>query len=173
MADTTDETNETNSTEETAINGKRVAVGDRAPDFTLPDQTGKFVRLSDLLREHAVVLYFYPKDETAGCTAEACSFRDSYEVFKDAGAEVVGISSDTVESHQSFAQHHRLPFVLLSDSDGGLRKLYGVPMTMGMWPGRVTYIIDRDGIVQHIFSSQLQFERHVTEALKTIQALAR
>jgi thioredoxin-dependent peroxiredoxin len=151
--------------------GGRVAVGDHAPDFTLPDQTGKPIRLSNLLREHAVVLYFYPKDETQGCTAEACSFRDSYEVFKEAGAEVVGVSSDSVESHESFAAHHRLPFVLLSDEGGALRKLYGVPTTMGMFPGRVTYIIDRDGIVRHIFSSQIQFNRHVIEALNTIQAM--
>lgn len=151
---------------------QRIAVGDRAPDFTLPDQTGKPVRLSDLLADHVVVLYFYPKDETTGCTAEACSFRDSYQVFKDAGAEVVGVSSDSVESHESFAAHHSLPFILLSDAGGALRKQYGVPTTFGMWPGRVTYIIDREGVVRHIFSSQIQFERHVTEALKTLQAIA-
>lgn len=168
MADTSDSINRGNKG---AGDGGRVAVGDHAPDFTLPDQTGKPIRLSDLLREHAVVLYFYPKDETQGCTAEACSFRDSYEVFKEAGAEVVGVSSDSVESHESFATHHRLPFVLLSDEGGALRKLYGVPTTMGMFPGRVTYIIDRDGVVRHIFSSQIQFNRHVIEALNTIQAM--
>lgn len=158
---------------DTSITPSRpVAVGDRAPDFTLPDQTGAPVRLSDLLGERAVVLYFYPKDETGGCTAEACSFRDSYEVFKDAGAEVVGVSSDSVESHQSFATHHRLPFVLLSDADGALRRRYGVPTTLGMFPGRVTYIIDRHGTVQHIFSSQIHFEKHVTEALNTLQKMA-
>ena len=168
MADTSDSINRGNKG---AGDGGRVAVGDHAPDFTLPDQTGKPIRLSDLLREHAVVLYFYPKDETQGCTAEACSFRDSYEVFKEAGAEVVGVSSDSVESHESFATHHRLPFVLLSDEGGALRKLYGVPTTMGMFPGRVTYIIDRDGVVRHIFSSQIQFNRHVIEALNTIHAM--
>jgi thioredoxin-dependent peroxiredoxin len=167
MADTSDSINRG------AGDGGRVAVGDHAPDFTLPDQSGKSVRLSDLLGEHAVVLYFYPKDETRGCTAEACSFRDSYEVFKDAGAEVVGVSSDSVESHQSFAEHHRLPFILLSDEGGAVRKLYGVPTTMGMFPGRVTYIIDRTGTVRHIFSSQIQFERHVIEALNTLQAMRR
>lgn len=174
MANTSDTSNTPNTTDEIYQGtGRRVSVGDHVPDFTLPDQSGKPVRLSDLLGARAVVLYFYPKDETGGCTAEACSFRDSYEVFKDAGAEVVGVSSDTVESHQSFATHHRLPFVLLSDADGALRKRYGVPTTLGMWPGRVTYIIDRQGIVQHIFSSQLQFDRHVTEALKTLQAMAK
>ena len=168
MADTSDSINRGNKG---AGDGARVAVGDHAPDFTLPDQTGKPIHLSDLLREHAVVLYFYPKDETQGCTAEACSFRDSYEVFKEAGAEVVGVSSDSVESHESFAAHHRLPFILLSDEGGAIRKLYGVPTTMGMFPGRVTYIIDRQGIVRHIFSSQIQFNRHVIEALDTIQAM--
>lgn len=164
-------TNTSRTTNDTSNAGKRVAVGDRAPDFTLPDQTGKPVRLGDLLGERVVVLYFYPKDETPGCTAEACSFRDSYQVFKDAGAEVVGISTDTVESHQSFAAHHQLPFVLLSDTDGALRKRYGVPTTFGLLPGRVTYVIDRDGIVRHIFSSQLQAEKHVSEAIKTIKAI--
>lgn len=164
-------TNTSRTTNDTSNAGKRVAVGDRAPDFTLPDQTGKPVRLGDLLGERVVVLYFYPKDETPGCTAEACSFRDSYQVFKDAGAEVVGISTDTVESHQSFAAHHQLPFVLLSDADGALRKRYGVPTTFGLLPGRVTYVIDRDGIVRHIFSSQLQAEKHVSEAIKTIKAI--
>lgn len=160
-----------------AINGdgatvdKRVAVGDHAPDFTLPDQTGKPVRLNDLLGERAVVLYFYPKDDTPGCTAEACSFRDSYQVFKDAGAEVVGVSSDTAQSHEQFAAKYHLPFVLLSDSNGALRKLYGVPTSFGLLPGRVTYIIDRQGIVRHIFSSQIQAEKHVTEALNTLQAI--
>lgn len=171
QSDSTNQSDKSDKSDKSAADGRRVAVGDRAPDFTLPDQTGKSVRLSDLLSEQAVVLYFYPKDETQGCTAEACSFRDSYEVFKEAGAEVVGVSSDSVESHESFAAHHRLPFILLSDEGGELRKLYGVPTTMGMFPGRVTYIIDRDGIVRHIFSSQLQFNRHVIEALDTIQAM--
>ena len=171
QSDSTNKSDKSDKSDKSAADGRRVAVGDRAPDFMLPDQSGKSVRLSDLLGEHAVVLYFYPKDETQGCTAEACSFRDSYEVFKEAGAEVVGVSSDSVESHESFAAHHRLPFVLLSDEGGALRKLYGVPTTMGMFPGRVTYIIDRDGIVRHIFSSQIQFNRHVIEALNTIQAM--
>jgi peroxiredoxin Q/BCP len=165
-------TDATHSTDTAAANNKPVAVGDRAPDFTLPDQNGKPVRLSDLLGTRAVVLYFYPKDETRGCTAEACGFRDSYQVFTDAGAEVVGVSSDSVESHRSFAQHHRLPFILLSDEHSALRKRYGVPTTLGMIPGRVTYIIDRHGVVRHIFSSQIQAEKHISEALETLRALA-
>lgn len=158
-------------TEEATNDGGKVAVGDRVPDFTLPDQNGQPVRLSDLLGERAVVLYFYPKDDTPGCTAEACSFRDSYTVFKDAGAEVVGISSDSAESHQQFAAKYHLPFVLLSDADGALRKRFGVPTSFGLFPGRVTYILDKDGIVRHIFSSQIQVEKHVTEALKTLETM--
>ena len=116
--------------------------------------------------------HFYPKDNTSGCTAEACSFRDSYEVFTEAGAEVVGVSSDSVGSHQGFAARHRLPFILLSDSGGTVRKLYGVERTMGIVPGRVTYVIDRDGVVRHIFSSQLNATKHVREAIATLQSLA-
>src|SRR6202789_2405360 len=103
-----------------------VKVGDKAPDFTLPPQSGEPVRLQDRLGERVVVLYFYPKDETSGCTAEACAFRDSHEVFTDAGAEVIGISSDSVDKHAAFADHHKLPFTLLSDAGGKVRKLYRV-----------------------------------------------
>ncbi len=140
----------------------KVQVGDMAPDFTLPAQTGALVSL----------LYFYPRDNTAICTAEACAFRDSYEVFKEADAEVIGISSDSVEAHQQFAATHQLPFMLLSDTDGLLRKHYGVPTAFGL-PGRVTYIIDKKGIVRHIFFSQFTAEKHVIEALQTLQALRR
>ncbi len=118
------------------------------------------------------MLYFYPRDNTAICTAEACAFRDSYEVFKEADAEVIGISSDSVEAHQQFAATHQLPFMLLSDTDGLLRKHYGVPTAFGL-PGRVTYIIDKKGIVRHIFFSQFTAEKHVIEALQTLQALRR
>ncbi|HLY30416.1 MAG TPA: peroxiredoxin [Ktedonobacterales bacterium] len=145
-------------------------VGLPAPDFTLPNQEGKPITLSDF-KGQIVVLYFYPKDNTAGCTAEACAFRDSYQVFKDAGAEVIGVSSDSSESHEQFAAQHHLPFILVSDEGGELRKRYGVPTTMGLWPGRVTYVIDRQGIIRHIFSSQINFEKHVTEALRILQEL--
>jgi len=151
---------------------KSVQVGDHAPDFTLPNQSGEPVRLSDFLGKTDIVLYFYPKDDTSGCTAEACSFRDSYEVFKDAGAEVIGVSSDSAESHQRFAAKNRLPFTLLSDAGGALRKRYGVPTTFGLLPGRVTYIIDKQGVVRNIFSSQFTPEKHISEALKTLQALS-
>lgn len=150
---------------------KPVQVGDQAPDFTLPSQNGQQISLHDFIGKAAIVVYFYPKDETAGCTAEACAFRDSYEVFKEAGAEVIGISSDTAESHRQFAARHRLPFLLLSDRNGAVRKLYGVPATFGLLPGRVTYVIDKEGIVRHVFSSQFTPQKHITEALHTIQAL--
>ncbi|MDC0713863.1 peroxiredoxin [Stigmatella sp. ncwal1] len=148
-----------------------IKVGDKAPGFTLPKQDGTSVSLSGLLQKSAVVLYFYPKDDTPGCTQEACSFRDSYEAFKDAGAEVVGISSQSADSHKAFASKHRLPFTLVSDEGGKVRKQYGVPSTLGLIPGRVTYVIDRNGTVQHVFNSQLNAARHVTEALGIIQKL--
>jgi peroxiredoxin Q/BCP len=132
---------------------------------------GDNVTLSEYFGKKNVVLYFYPKDETRGCTREACEFRDRYDVFTGLGAEVLGVSSDTLESHKSFATHHGLPFLLLSDEDGKVRKLYGVPSTMGIIPGRVTYIIDKQGVVRHIFNSQFQPEKHIEEALKVLKEL--
>ncbi len=146
----------------------RVQVGDIAPEFTLLAQSGAPVSLGDFLSKTNIVLYFYPKNNTAVCTAEACAFRDSYSAFKDAGAEVFGISSDSVESHQQFALENQLPFPLLSDVGGVIRKRYGVPTAFGL-PGRVTYIIDRQGIVRHIFFSQFTSKRHVDEALASLQ----
>jgi peroxiredoxin Q/BCP len=146
-------------------------VGDRTPDFTLPSATGKNVNIKDFLGKKAVVVYFYPKDDTPGCTAESCAFRDSYEVFKEAGAEIIGISGDSVESHQQFASKYKLPFILLSDRGDKVRKLFDVPPTLFILPGRVTYVIDKEGIVRHIFNSMLDFKAHVEEALKTIKNL--
>jgi peroxiredoxin Q/BCP len=145
-----------------------VKVGDKSPDFTLPSQMGDNVTLSEFLGKKNVVLYFYPKDETAGCTKEACTFRDNYEQLTSLGAEVLGISGQSVESHKSFATHYGLPFILLADINNKVRELYGVPSTMGIIPGRVTYIIDKKGIVRHIFVSQTQAQRHVEEAKKTL-----
>lgn len=148
-----------------------VKVAEKAPDFTLPSQMGDNVTLSEYQGKKNVVLYFYPKDETRGCTREACEFRDRYDVFTSLGAEVLGVSSDTLESHKSFATHHGLPFLLLSDEDGKVRKLYGVPSTMGIIPGRVTFIIDKKGVVRHVFSSQFKPEQHIEEALKILKEL--
>lgn len=148
-----------------------VKVGDKAPDFTLPSQMGDNVTLSEYLGKKNVVLYFYPKDETPGCTREACSFRDSYQELTSLNAEVLGVSGQGVESHKSFATHHGLPFLLLADEDNKVRKLYGVPSSLGLLPGRVTYIIDKKGVVRHIFNSQTQTERHVEEAKATLKQL--
>ena len=148
-----------------------VKVGDTAPDFTLPSQMGDNVTLSEFFGKKNVVLYFYPKDETPGCTAEACSFRDSYQELTSLGAEVLGVSGQSVASHKSFATHHGLPFILLSDKDNKVRKLYDVPSTMGFLPGRVTYIIDKQGVVRRIFNSQTQARQHVEEAKATLREL--
>jgi len=150
----------------------KVKVGDRAPDFVLPDVKGQQVRLSDFAGKKNVVVYFYPKDNTAGCTSEACAFRDSYEVFKDAGAEVIGISSDTEKAHEQFAQQHHLPFILLSDAGGAVRKSYGATALLGLMPGRITYVIDKQGVVRNVFSS-LSPDGHVPEALKTLEELGK
>lgn len=152
---------------------RRVEVGSRAPDFALPSQSGRMVSLSDLLGRRPVVLFFYPKDGTPGCTRQACAFRDGYEEFGELDAEVIGISSDSVTSHERFAADHDLPFDLLSDEGGRVRALYGVPGTLGLFPGRVTYVIDAEGIVRHVFSSQLGVERHVEEALGSVRASRR
>jgi peroxiredoxin Q/BCP len=148
-----------------------VEVGDKAPDFTLPSQSGEPVRLHDRIGQRVVVLYFYPKDETSGCTAEACAFRDSHEVFTEAGAEVIGVSSDSVDKHAAFASHHKLPFTLLSDAGGKVRKEYRVPATLGFIPGRVTYVIDRTGTVRHIFNSMTNIGGHINEALEVVLQL--
>ena len=148
-----------------------VKVGDKAPDFTLPAQSGEPVRLLDRLGERVVVLYFYPKDNTSGCTAEACAFRDSHEVFTEAGAEVIGVSSDSVSKHTGFADKHKLPFTLLSDQGGKVRKLYGVPTVLGLIPGRVTYVIDREGTVRQIFNSMNNISGHVNDALEMVKQL--
>lgn len=148
-----------------------VRVGDVAPDFTLTSQKGEPVSLQDFRGQKCVVLYFYPKDDTPGCTKESCGFRDRYEAFTEVGAEVIGISGDSIDSHQKFATKYQLPFTLLSDSGDRLRKLYGVPATLGLLPGRVTYVIDKEGIVRHIFNSQFDFQGHIDESLKTLKAM--
>jgi peroxiredoxin Q/BCP len=148
-----------------------VQVGDKAPDFTLPSQSGEPVQLQSRLGDRVVVLYFYPKDDTRGCTAEACAFRDSYEVFTDAGADVIGISSDSPGRHAAFASKHGLPFTLLSDQGGQIRKRYGVPAVLGLLPGRVTYVIDRQGVVRQVFNSMTNISQHVTDALAMVREL--
>lgn len=150
-----------------------VGVGDVAPDFTLADADGASVSLRDFRDRADVVLFFYPKDDTPGCTAEACTFRDQYEAFREAGAEVIGISADSVGSHRGFADRHRLPFPILSDPGGAVRAAYGVPKTLGLIPGRTTYVIDRRGVVRHVFSSQFRPAKHVAEAIEVLRTLGR
>ncbi len=148
-----------------------VGVGSKAPDFTLPSQSGEMVSLKEFLGEKVVILYFYPKDDTPGCTKEACAFRDEHEEFGKLDAEVIGVSSDSVESHRRFAEKHDLSFTLLSDEGGKVRKLYGVSNTFGIFPGRVTYVIDEAGVVRHVFSSQIGVVKHVEGALKSLAAI--
>ncbi|TNF28361.1 MAG: peroxiredoxin [Bacteroidetes bacterium] len=147
----------------------KVTVGQMAPDFELKDKDGNLVKLSDFRGEKSVVVYFYPKDETPGCTAQACSFRDSYEEFKDAGAEVIGISSDGSSAHSGFAANHRLPFILLSDTTGKVRKAYGAYDLLGLIPGRVTFVINKEGKIIHKFDSQLSPTKHIKESLDAIK----
>ena len=146
-------------------------VGDRAPNVTLPLHTGERLPLADLYRKRVVVLFFYPKDNTAVCTREACAFRDSYEKFTEAGATVVGVSGDSADSHQQFADKHRLPFLLATDADGAVRRAFGIPKTLGLLPGRTTYVIDRAGVIRHSFSAPFAADRHVQEALQAIESL--
>jgi len=148
-----------------------MAVGDAAPEFELEAVAGQRWRLSDFRGKKPVVLFFYPKDETAGCTIEVCSFRDAYQDFVRAGAEVIGVSADTLASHERFVGKHGLPFPLLSDPGGEVAKRYGVHKALGVFPGRVTFVIDRHGIVVHITDGRLIFKRHVTDALAAISKL--
>lgn len=151
--------------------GTGLGAGDPAPDCELTDQTGAPVRLADFRGRKNLVVYFYPKDDTPGCTRESCSFRDHYEAFTELGAEVIGISSDSADSHRAFAGKHRLPFRLLSDPGGRARAAFGVPNALGLIPGRVTYVIDRQGVIRHAFNSQFAVDRHVDEALAVLRTL--
>jgi len=149
----------------------KLSVGLQAPRFTLQSQTGQEFNLGEMLGKTEIVLYFYPKDNTPGCTTEAKAFRDSYNIFREMGAEVIGVSSDSVDSHRDFASKCDLPFTILSDLGGKVRKLYGVPSSLGLFPGRVTYIIDKKGVVRHIFSSQMNPSRHVEEAVRVLKLI--
>ncbi len=144
-----------------------------APDFVREAHTGQQVRLADYRGESVVVLYFYPMDGTPVCTKEACSFRDAYEEFTKLGAVVIGVSADSPERHRDFAAGRALPFPLLSDQDGLLRKAFQVPKTLGILPSRVTYVIDKQGIIRHVFSALFSGHEHVTEALRMAHELVR
>ena len=147
-----------------------LAAGDRAPLIALPDAEG-IERRSDQLDGKALVLFFYPKDDTPGCTAEACAFRDSYSDLQALGAEVWGVSGDDAASHRRFAGRHQLPFPLLVDSGNSLRRAFGVPAVLGLLPGRVTYVIDGGGVIRHVFNNLLDGAAHRREALEVLRQL--
>jgi thioredoxin-dependent peroxiredoxin len=144
-----------------------------APDFACQAHNGQQVRLADFRGRNVVVLYFYPMDGTPLCTKEACRFRDAFAEFTKLGAVVIGVSADSPERHRAFAASQALPFLLLSDQDGSLRKAYEVPKALGILPSRVTYVIDKAGVVGHVFSALFSGERHVTEALEVVRGLVR
>jgi thioredoxin-dependent peroxiredoxin len=151
---------------------KTLTTGDKIPHFSLPDQDGNSLDISTLTGKK-LVIFFYPKDDSPGCTKEACYFRDLWEVFKEAGAVLIGISGQSVESHKKFALKHRLSYTLLSDRGNRVRKLFGVPTNLfGLLPGRVTYITDSSGTVVHVFNSQVQAEKHVDEALNILKRVS-
>jgi peroxiredoxin Q/BCP len=147
-----------------------LAAGDRAPLIALSDQSGT-ERRSDQLGGKALVLFFYPKDDTPGCTMEACAFRDSYSDLQAMGAEVWGVSGDDAASHQRFASRHNLPYPLLVDKGNQLRKAFGVPSVLGLLPGRVTYVIDGQGVIRHVFNNLLDGPAHRREAIEALQRL--
>jgi peroxiredoxin Q/BCP len=149
----------------------KIRVGEEAPNFTLRDQDNLEVSLEEHQNKNNVVLFFYPKDFSPGCTTQACSFRDSYEDFTDLGAVVIGISGDSVESHKKFLNAYLLPFTLLSDTEGEVRSLYGATKAFGLIPGRYTFIIDKKGIIRHIFTSETNMQKHIDEALRVLKEI--
>lgn len=151
---------------------KKIVVGSQVPKFELLDQNGNLFNIDSVLGKKNLVIYFYPKDDTPGCTAQACSFRDQFEVFSDADAMIIGISGQSVDSHLDFAKKYKLNFTLLSDKDNVIRKKFGVPSSfLGTVPGRVTYIVNKEGEVVYVFDSQRNATKHVDESLRIIKDL--
>ena len=151
---------------------EKIKVGSCIPKFELKDQYGTNFNIDSVLGQKNIVIYFYPKDDSPGCTKEACSFRDQYEDFKEADALVIGISSQSVESHLNFANKHNLNYTLLSDPGNKIRKLFGVPSNFfGLIPGRVTYVVNKEGKVVYLFNSQIMSEKHVTESLQILKTM--
>ena len=152
-----------------------VQPGDKAPDFTMPTDGNGTVSLAQL-RGKPVVLYFYPKDDTSGCTAEACGFRDSVPDYGKTGAVVIGVSRDSVASHDRFKKKHGLPFILGSDADGKVTEDYGVWVEKSMYGRkymgieRATFLIDRDGVVRNVWH-KVKVPGHVAEVLQAVKAL--
>ncbi|WP_445725622.1 peroxiredoxin [Flavobacterium sp.] len=150
---------------------KKIEIGDLLPTFRLQDQNNNTVNSIDYIGK-PMVIYFYPKDDTPGCTKEACKFRDDFERFTDLGTVVIGISADSVESHKNFEQKYNLPFLLLADTNNEVRNLFGVPKNLFFIPGRVTYVIDKKGIVQYVFNSLLSAEKHIENALQKLKSFS-
>ncbi len=150
----------------------RLTEGDPLPDVTLLDHDDRQVHLHELADGRPLVVFFYPKDGTPVCTAEACAFRDNWDRFRQLGAAVVGVSSDTPESHRQVEHRRELPYPLLSDPDGSVRTAFGVPRTLGVFPGRYTYVADSGGVIRHVFGSQLAAGRHVQQALSALERMA-
>lgn len=147
-------------------------IGDRAPDFDLQDETGVSRRLSELLAEGPVVLYFYPAAMTPGCTRESCHFRDLAAEFKEVGAQRVGISADKVDKQHQFSEKHNFDFPLLSDPDKAVAKAYGVRRGPSLIPNkRTTFVIGADGLIKDVISSEFNFNLHADKALATLRAL--
>jgi len=146
-------------------------VGDVAPDFARPAANGELIRLSDFRDRQHVVLYFYPRDHTPICTAQACEFRDRYADFSADEAVVIGVSGNSLPSHRQFAETHALPFYLLSDDDGSLRELYGVANRLWLIPQRATFVIDKQGIIRLVFVSLWQGPAHAQQALGMLRQL--
>lgn len=146
-------------------------VGEKVPHFTAKDTFGNLFDSQSLVGKKAVVIYFYPKDDTMICTKQACGFRDSYAVFKDQGVDVIGISTDSLESHQEFTNKHNLPFLLLTDEDKKIQKLFGVsPSFFGLLSGRITFLIDKNGVVNMVFDSFFA-SNHIAIALENVKTL--
>ena len=154
------------------IDPSNLKVGDSIPIFILNDQDGNAFNIDSYKGKKVMVIYFYPKDDTPGCTKEACTFRDAYESFTDLDVKVIGISADDVESHKKFVEKYKLPFTLLADIDNNVRDQFGVPKSLlGLIPGRVTYVINKNGIISYIFSSQFNAKKHIEKSLSIIKEM--
>ncbi len=150
---------------------KKIDIGDTIPDIVLKNQNGKIFDLKAETKGKNVVLYFYPMDNTKGCTAQACTFRDQFEDFLEANAVVIGISGQSTKSHSDFASKYKLPFTLLSDEDNKVRKMLGVPSSLlGIFPGRVTYVINKNHKVVYIFNSQFKIKSHIENSLRILNS---
>lgn len=149
-----------------------INIGEKVPVFGLKNQNNEDFSIAKFVGKKPMVIFFYPKDFTPGCVKEVCAFRDQYQDFQDKGVEVIGISSDGHKSHEKFAKKHNLPFTLLSDVKGKIRKQFGVPSSLfGLLPGRMTFVVDNNGQVVMRFNNQFGAEKHIEESLKALNKL--